>query len=260
MLWLLLPLLFFSLSRGKLPTYILPCLAPLAILIALGVYHAVINGHVRMYQAGAWLGAVLFALFALAIVLIQTGVIGKPIWYENETWKWSGLAFAFSIGAVLLWQSSRIKAPAHKLSVYGASLLAVMIAFTYGVPTRTAESKMPGDFLKQQAAHITPETILLSDDILIHAVNWFYKRTDVYMTGAGESKHGLSFADAKGVLIEGEALKKFIEQNSGQIPIAVIHHADAYDRMTRIMPQESRLKRWGKFVMWVIPVASSAEQ
>jgi 4-amino-4-deoxy-L-arabinose transferase len=259
MLWLLLPLLFFSLSRGKLPTYILPCIAPLAILIVLGVYQAVVNGHVRMYRAGAWLGAIVFALFALAIVLIQTGALGKLIWYEDETWKWSGLALAFGIGAVLLWQSSRAEAPVHKLTYYGSSLIALMIAVNYAIPTRTAESKMPGAFLQQQAARLTPDTILLSDDIMIHAVNWFYKRTDVYMTGAGESKHGLSFADAKGVLIEGEALKRFIEQNSGRNPIAVIHHSDAYDNMVAIMPQDSQLQRWGKFVMWVIPAASAEE-
>ena len=259
LLWLLLPLLFFSLSRGKLPTYILPCLAPLAILIVLGVHQAVVNGHVRMYKAGAWIGAILFVLFALAIVLIQTGAIGKVIWYEDETWKWSGLVLAFSIGAVMLWLSTRAEAPLHKLSLYGASLIVVMISLNYVIPTRTAQSKMPGEFLQQQAAHLTPDTILLSDDIMIHAVNWFYKRTDVYMTGAGESKHGLSFADAKGVLIEGEALKQFIEQNAGQIPIAVIHHSDAYDKMVRIMPQDSQLQRWGKFVMWIIPVAPAVE-
>ena len=85
----------------------------------------------------------------------------------------------------MLWLSTRAEAPLHKLSLYGASLIVVMISLNYVIPTRTAQSKMPGEFLQQQAAHLTPDTILLSDDIMIHAVNWFYKRTDVYMTGAG---------------------------------------------------------------------------
>ena len=39
LLWVLLPLAMFSLSKGKLPTYILPCLLPLALLMG----HALIS-------------------------------------------------------------------------------------------------------------------------------------------------------------------------------------------------------------------------
>ncbi len=97
--------------------------------------------------------------------------------------------------------------------------------------------------------------ILFSDDILIHAVNWNYKRDDVYMTGAGESKHGLSFSDSSFRLLEGENLKQFITQHLNKDEMVIVHHSDADTRMQAIMPAQAQQSRWGKFVLWYIPLA-----
>jgi len=43
-LWMLLPLGFFSLSSGKLPTYIMPCLLPLALLMGHALIDAIQQG------------------------------------------------------------------------------------------------------------------------------------------------------------------------------------------------------------------------
>jgi 4-amino-4-deoxy-L-arabinose transferase len=49
LLWLLMPLAFFSLSKGKLPTYIMPCLLPLALLLG----HALMDRVIRRKPVAA---------------------------------------------------------------------------------------------------------------------------------------------------------------------------------------------------------------
>jgi hypothetical protein len=187
-------------------------------------------------------------------VLIQTGVIGKLVWGDSENWKWLALVAAFVLGAILLILSMKESSLGKRFSLQAMSIVAVMHVVSVGVPQRTAESKMPGEFLLQHADKITPDTILFSDDILIHAVNWYYRRTDVYMTGAGESKHGLSFADSSHRLLEGEALKQFITEHLDQDDMVIVHHSDADAKMQAIMPERAQQSRWGKFVLWYIPV------
>jgi hypothetical protein len=128
-----------------------------------------------------------------------------------------------------------------------------MLVMTFALPQRTEESKAPGEFLLEHADKVTPDTILLSDDIMIHAVNWYYRRTDVYMTAAGESKHGLSFEDSSHRLLAGNDLKTFIYAHLNRDKMVVIHHSDADEFMHSIMPPQAQESRWGNFVFWYIP-------
>lgn len=261
-LWFSMPFIFFSVSRGKLPTYILPCLAPLAVMLAVGIENYLsdknaIEPKATGYKIANAVVAAFFLMVALALVLIQTGVAGKPVWSDGENWKWIALVCAFLSGAVLLLVSSKKQSVNRRLSLQALSVAAVMFVISIGLPQRTAMSKMPGDFLLEHADKIKPDTILFSDDILIHAVNWNYKRDDVYMTGAGESKHGLSFSDSSFRLLEGEDLKQFITQHLNKDEMVIVHHSDADAKMQAIMPAQAQQSRWGKFVLWYIPIAES---
>jgi 4-amino-4-deoxy-L-arabinose transferase len=258
-LWFLMPFIFFSISRGKLPTYILPCMAPLAVMMAVGIENYLsgkrssASGY-RGFRIASGIMAAFFFIVALLLVLIQAGIVGKPVWGDAERWKWMALAAAFVLGGVLLLWSSKQFSTAKRMSLQAMSIVAVMFVISIGIPQRTAESKMPGDFLLEHAHRITPDTIIFSDDIMIHAVNWYFGRTDVYMTGAGESRHGLSFPDSEHRLIEGQALRDFIAEHLGKDDMVIVHHSDADARMQAIMPAQAQQSRWGKFVLWYIPV------
>jgi 4-amino-4-deoxy-L-arabinose transferase len=262
LLWLLMPFLLFSIANGKLPTYVLPCLPPLAVLLTIGIENYLggdnatpaKTGNIKVttYNVANVSLATFFLVIALALLLIQTGVVGKPVWAESESWKWIALATAFFVGGVLLLFTVKQQPVIRRLLLQASSIVAILVVINIGLPQRTMQSKMPGDFLLAHKDKLTADTILLSDDIMIHAVNWYYHRTDVYMTGAGESKHGLSFADSSHRLIEGEALKNFISSHLGKDSMVLVHHSDADEKMQKIMPPQAQQYRWGRFVLWYI--------
>lgn len=255
LLWFFIPFVFFSMANGKLPTYVLPCLPPLAILLAMGSVSYFENKKIPGFKLASVVMAVLFFIIAAVLVLVQTGVVGKAIWYEDESWKWISLALAFALGAILFVRSMNNQSANRRLILQALSVSLLMLVLTFALPQRTAESKMPGDFLLEHSAKVTADTLLISDDIMIHAVNWYYRRTDVYMTNAGESKHGLSFDDSGHRLLEGNKLKEFILQHLNKESMVIVHHSDADDFMKSIMPAQAQPSRWGKFVFWYIAVS-----
>ena len=89
---------------------------------------------------------------------MQTGVVGKAVWYEGENWKWMSLVLAFVSGAVLFVLSIREQSSSQRLILQALSVSALMLVMTFALPQRTAESKVPGDFLLEHADKVTPDT------------------------------------------------------------------------------------------------------
>ncbi len=201
--WLVFPFLFFSLSNGKLLTYILPCFPPFAILMSLGLLQLLRhNGQSRLFRGGIAANGLLFALLLITFVGLQfLGLHGvRPY---SQVWKVimivSGLLF-FLLFCYCSYQSKRAQT---KITFAGMSLVFVYVLAHYALPDRTVEVKCPGPFLEQQRLSIAPDDLVISDEDSIRAVCWYLKRNTVYNLGpAGELVYGFTYPDASGRLID----------------------------------------------------------
>ncbi|WP_051957787.1 phospholipid carrier-dependent glycosyltransferase [Desulfobacter vibrioformis] len=215
--WLILPFLFFSLSRGKLLTYILPCFPPFAILMATGFRHRFKEpGPNRFFQGGTAVTAMLFAVILLAFPMIQFfGFNGfRPF---SESWKMmmviNGLAFFVLLSA---W-SLKSRHPQVKLILFGAAPLFFFFIAHFTIPDLTREVKCPGPILEKYRQNVSRDDIIISDENSLRAVCWYLKRNDVYILGgAGEMDYGLTYPDAKGRQLDAKAAAGLIRENRGK--------------------------------------------
>jgi 4-amino-4-deoxy-L-arabinose transferase len=215
--WFLFPFLFFSICKGKLLTYILPCFPPLAILISIGLDRYFETGGKKAFNAGSKALAVLIIGIAIALTGVQR--IGfKGFRPYSQSWKW-GLAVAgLMIFAYLLFVACRKAEYRKKIVFYAVSPIFIIFSIPFILPGVTLQIKTPGKILLQCSNLVHPDTILVSDEDQVRAVCWFYKRNDVYLLGGGgELMYGLSYKDSKNRLLTIDGFNKLVKRYPGRI-------------------------------------------
>lgn len=75
--WAMMPLIFFSIAKGKLPTYILPCMAPLALLMTAYAEDYAATLRARLFKANAWLNGLFGLIGIVALVVLSSGLLPK---------------------------------------------------------------------------------------------------------------------------------------------------------------------------------------
>ena len=94
-LWIIVPLVFFSVSRGKLITYILPCFPALAIFVAMGLSSYLAEHRRGWLGLGAGINASILLVGVLVALAVFSGAIDPLLFHPSEP----GLAL---FGAALL--------------------------------------------------------------------------------------------------------------------------------------------------------------
>jgi 4-amino-4-deoxy-L-arabinose transferase-like glycosyltransferase len=71
LLWAAMPVLFFTVSIGKQPRYILPVLPPLAVFVARGIIDRIGHRRDRLLSSATWITAMVYAVLALVFVRME---------------------------------------------------------------------------------------------------------------------------------------------------------------------------------------------
>lgn len=214
--WLALPFLFFSLSKGKLITYILPCFAPFAVLMALGLSNMTEKVKNRSFRFGVVSAGILFSLILMAFIYIQ--LFGYNDFYPyNQSWKMltavnSLIYFILLCGLSLKSQNSR-----YSVLLFGIAPLLLFFSAHFIVPDLTIEKKAPGPLFERNNQDLGQESVVLSDSSTVGAVCWYMKRSDVYLIeSAGELDYGVSYENSANRLLDIKSAAGLINKNRGR--------------------------------------------
>ncbi|WP_379555064.1 lipid IV(A) 4-amino-4-deoxy-L-arabinosyltransferase [Pseudomonas sp. MD332_8] len=257
LLWLLMPLAFFSLAKGKLPSYIMPCLLPLALLMGHALADKMAQGRGRALRINGWLNLVLGIVALLALSWFQ---LKKPV-YEHGTETLSlVLVFVLLIG----WIFTNLLQAARPLRLWAApaigSWLLVALA-PAALPHSVVYNKTPDQFIIDHLPELKQTGALLSNDLgAASALAWRVKRADVTLYNTvGEVKYGLAFADAAHHKVDMAQVQQWMNDARKRGAVGVVMRVKGDDEVAEVnlLPQDGKRYEQGNLVILIFPQVSS---
>ncbi len=263
LLWLIIPFIFFSISKGKLPTYILPCYAPLGVLLALGfeqtygLKNTVRTITQKILEISTAAAHIIFSIvLVIAIIAVQWFAVSQPLYSleaENSSLKTLLLIIIFAAWGVASWWfiSPHLKQSHWKPFIIALLPLMMTLLLPAVLPDKILHSRAPGHFMAEQKKYLQTDTVLIAEHAMMGAVSWFYQRDDVYLSGGtGEFTYGLNYSDAAARNISYKQLKTFITQKRQLQTVMFFDKTSSSDAVT-YLPEANQIHTEGKFIVYI---------
>ena len=254
-LWLLMPLLFFSLSNGKLPTYILPCLLPLALLLG----HALAD-RLRLEQGRALgLNGLLNLLLGLVTLIALVYVQLKRPLYDHEL---HSLVLLFI--ALTGWIISNLLQAFRPLQCWAAPAVGSLLLIALlpaALPKSVVANKMPDQFVLAHQTELATTTHLLSNDLgAASALSWRVKRPQVAMYNTiGELKYGLAYPDGIHQRVDPDQVQQWMREARKTGSVGVVMRVKGQDELDELdrLPKDGVRYEQGNLVIMILPQEAS---
>ena len=220
--WVVMPLIFFSIAKGKLPTYILPCFAPLAILMARYAVSAADKG-AKVLRINGAINLAFGAIGVIAALVVSPwGLTKHPVWTSVELYKVFCAVLAFLIWAAVGWFTLKRSPQRWWLAALCPAGLALLIGFA--IPNLVVDSKQPQSLVDTVRSPLAQSTFVLANNVgLASGLAWELKRNDIILFGqSGELRYGLDFPDVKGRFVGKADFTQWLDEHRQQGTISLV--------------------------------------
>ncbi|MGY2398011.1 lipid IV(A) 4-amino-4-deoxy-L-arabinosyltransferase [Pseudomonas sp. SDO5271_S396] len=252
-LWLLMPLAFFSLAKGKLPSYIMPCLLPLALLMGHTLADKLAQGRERVLRFNGWLNLVIGVLVLLALTWFQ---LKKPVYAHGQETFSLMLVFIFLFG----WILANLLHAARPSKLWAAPVIGswLMVALLpAALPHSVVYNKTPDQFIVDHLQELQSTTALLSNDLgAASALSWRLARPDVTLYNTiGEVKYGLAYPDASDHKVDTAQVQAWMSEARKQGAVGVVMRVKGDDEIAEValLPTDGKCYEQGNIVILIFP-------
>jgi 4-amino-4-deoxy-L-arabinose transferase len=249
LMWLCLPLAFLSLSNGKLPTYILPCMLPLALLLGDALVNSLEQAKTLALRSNAALNLILGMLALVAVIYVQ---LKQPI-FNHEP-----LHMALLITALAGWILANALLVSRPQLFYLAPAVGmglVVALLPAALPDSIVQNKTPERFIAEHSQALRQTQSLMSNDLgAASALAWQTAHPDVTLYDAvGETQYGLSYPDAKNRTVEKGNVQQWLAQarREGSVGVVMRVKNDDDARELELLPKDATRYEQGSVVILV---------
>jgi 4-amino-4-deoxy-L-arabinose transferase-like glycosyltransferase len=216
LLWLVVPLIFFSLSRGKQEQYMLPLVPAVALLVASWWTHRPKGVRVAAFFWGL-LGLSMLIVGVLGVPGLDTDRVSTAVAVQTAI----GFGAAALAGAVVAWIGATRR---RQLAVIGLAMpLMAFPVVSAGLMESVAADRSARGLAVEIADHLTPETELLWIESYASGVSFYLGRPIPVATVDGDElrsnyilRNAELFLDDEGLLRSMAAAERSVSDCDGQ--------------------------------------------
>lgn len=248
--WLGMPFLFFSAASGKLPTYILPCMAPLALLLArYGLDRP--DGTERAFKVNGIINISVGAAGLMAIGVFMSGILTEPV-LRPQDWPRIGLAALIMAAWIVCGRLSMRRKAGFWLLAAACPVLMFMLQKII-IPEDLVSSKQPQRFVHAHLAELENSRFIMANTAsLAPGVAWETGRSDIFLTDSpGELEYGVSYPDSRDRFVEEEDINAWVAQKRKEGGVALVMRLERKIKLLNELTPPDKLESDAPFYLLI---------